>query len=481
MKLVSVRPRLYLINPVNPLVSIINVEENYWNQFRVWKPLSLLVLAGLTPPEWDVTVIDENLKLPDYAAMPRPDLVGVTAFTSQANRAYEVAAEFRARGVPVVLGGIHATMRTAEALERADAVVIGEAETVWAQVLADVRSGALKTTYTGTYANMDTVPFARHDLLPSGYRFGSIQLSRGCPLNCSFCSVSQFNGMRYRHRPVEHCVDEFRKIKEKLVLVVDDNLIGTSRQHIAHAKDLFRAMAKANLGKKWMGQVTINMADDDELLELAAAAGCFGVFIGFESPTREGLDEIGKKFNVQKGRDMRAAVGRIQRAGIMVAGSFVLGLDVDAKGIGRTIARAGIQYGVDLLNVLFMTPLPGTRLWDKMVAEDRIVANQFPDDWKYYTLTFPVANYQNLSWAEMLDEMNQSTDVFYSYWQIARRAVSSLVTSRGLFRPFVTVATNFSFKFNGRIDKRTYQGLDLARGPRSAVRRPEPATQSLIA
>ncbi|MHB8877305.1 MAG: cobalamin-dependent protein, partial [Myxococcaceae bacterium] len=141
------RPRLFLINPFNPLVSITNVKDNYWNQYRVWKPLSLLVLAGLTPPEWEVTVIDENSGMPDYSKMPRPDLVGVTAFTSQANRAYEVSAEFRARGVPVVLGGIHATMRPAEAASRADCVVSGEAETVWAQVLSDARGGTLKPSY----------------------------------------------------------------------------------------------------------------------------------------------------------------------------------------------------------------------------------------------------------------------------------------------------------------------------------------------
>jgi radical SAM superfamily enzyme YgiQ (UPF0313 family) len=460
----TARPRLYLINPINPLVSIINVKENYWNQYRVWKPLSLMVLAGLTPREWDITIFDENVRLQDYASLPRPDLVGITAFTSQANRAYEVAAEFRARGVPVVLGGIHATMRLDEARARADSVVIGEAEAVWGELLEDLRKGALKPTYTGTYADMDRVPPARHDLLPTGYRFGSIQLSRGCPLNCSFCSVSQFNGKRYRCRPVEACVEEFRLIREKLVLVVDDNLIGTSRQHLEHAKTLFRAMAKANLGKKWMGQATINMADDDELLDLARQAGCFGVFIGFESPTAEGLDEIGKKFNLQKNRVMADAVKKIQSHGIMVAGSFVLGLDVDKKGIGRRIAEAGNAFGVDLLNVLFMTPLPGTRLWDKMEEDGRLVANHFPDDWKYYTLTFPVATYAQLSWSEMLQEMNDTNEYFYSYKHIARRALTSMWRSRGLFGPFVTLATNFSFKFNGTIDNNTYKGVDLARG-----------------
>ncbi|MEJ2146471.1 MAG: cobalamin-dependent protein [Acidobacteriota bacterium] len=138
--------RLYLINPTNPLVSIIKVKESRWNRYRVWKPLGLMVLAGLTPPEWEVSIFDENLGIPDYEALPRPDLVGITAFTSQANRAYEVARRFRRRGVPIVMGGIHATMCLDEATERVDSVVTGEAESVWVQVLEDARQGRLGMT-----------------------------------------------------------------------------------------------------------------------------------------------------------------------------------------------------------------------------------------------------------------------------------------------------------------------------------------------
>jgi radical SAM superfamily enzyme YgiQ (UPF0313 family) len=243
--------RLLLINPCNPLVNITN-KKNYWNKYRVWKPLGLLVLAGLTPPEWDITVVDENVSLPDYSHMPRPDLVGVTAFTSQAPRAYEVAAVFRGRGVPVVMGGIHATMRREEAARRVDVVVTGEAESVWTQVLKDAGRGALRPFYAGGQEEMEKTQLARHDLLPTGYQFGAIQTTRGCPLNCSFCSVSAFNGRKYRRRSVEDVVAEFKLIGEKHVLVVDDNLIGTRRDHIARAKDLFRAMIEADLGKEWI-------------------------------------------------------------------------------------------------------------------------------------------------------------------------------------------------------------------------------------
>jgi radical SAM superfamily enzyme YgiQ (UPF0313 family) len=201
--------RLYLINPSNPLVSIVNVKESRWNRYRVWKPLSLMVLAGLTPSDWEIQIIDENLGAPDYAGLPRPDLVGITAFTSQANRAYEVAAHFGRLGVPVVMGGIHATMCREEAMERVDAVVTGEAEDIWPEVLEDAQNGRLQHRYDGGLADIKDVPVARHDLLNGGYACGAIQTTRGCPLNCSFCSVTAFNGAHYRQRPIADVVQEF--------------------------------------------------------------------------------------------------------------------------------------------------------------------------------------------------------------------------------------------------------------------------------
>ncbi|HAU36664.1 MAG TPA: B12-binding domain-containing radical SAM protein [Phycisphaerales bacterium] len=462
--------RLYLINPFNPLVSLANVKASRWNRYRVWKPLGLLVLAGLTPPDWDVTILDENLSLSDYASLPRPDLVGVTAFTSQASRAYEIAAEFRRLGAPVVMGGIHATMCRAEALEHVDSVVTGEAEGVWAQVLSDARAGRLQRTYEGHHVDMADVPPARNDLLSEGYAFGAIQTTRGCPLNCNFCSVSAFNGNKYRHRPIDQVIDEMRSIREKWVLVVDDNLIGINAAHLARAKELFRAMIAADLGKKWIGQVTINMADDEELLDLAVRAGCRGVFIGFESPTAEGLVEVGKKFNLLKGRNFRASVRRIQRHNILVVGSFIMGLDSDEPGIGRRIAQAASSYGVDILNALFLTPLPGTRLWDRMMSEDRIAAKDFPNDWRFYTLGFPTAHYRNFSWSSLVAEMNSCDRRFYSLWRILRRVAENLLRRR---RPLLSLVSNLSYRNNTRLSRVSFGELNLLRdgaSPRATLR-----------
>jgi len=453
--------KLYLVNPSNPLVSIVNVKESRWNRYRVWKPLSLMVVAGLTPAEWEVRIFDENLGIPGYSGLPRPDLVGITAFTSQANRAYEVAAYYRSQGIPVVMGGIHATMCLEEASQHVDAVVTGEAEGIWQEVLKDARNGQLKRRYDGGLADIAKVPIARHDLLGEGYAFGAVQTTRGCPLNCVFCSVTAFNGSLYRQRPIADVVREFQLIREKLVLLVDDNVVGTRAEHLARAKELFRAMGKANLKKEWITQATINFADDEELLALAFKAGCRGIFIGFESSTPEGLIEIGKKFNILKGRDFRASVKRIQRHGITVVGSFILGLDVDKPGIGRHIADVAQQYGIDNLNVLFLTPFPGTHQWDHMKSAERIALNSFPGDWKYYTLTFPVARYKNMSMQGIIDEMISCDRRFYAWPRIIGRIWSALWGGR---KPLISLITSISYRKNIRVNQRTYDSFMSGRG-----------------
>ena len=457
--------RLYLINPNNPLVNLANVQESWWNRYRVWKPLGLLVLAGMTGPEWEVTVFDENVHRQDYSLLPKPDLVGITAFTSQAPRAYELADEFHARGIQVVMGGIHATMCREEALSHVDCVVTGEAEAIWPTVLEHAQHGTLERTYHGEHIDLATMPQARHDLLSEGYAFGSIQTTRGCPLDCNFCSVSAFNGKLYRHRPIADVIQEMKTIREKRVLVVDDNLIGTSKVHIARAKELFRAMIDANLKKEWVCQVTINIADDEELLALAAKAGFTGVFIGFESTTADGLAEVGKKFNNRQDRDFAASVQRIHDHGILTVGSFIMGLDADEPGIGLQIDKTARQYGLDIINVLFLTPLPGTHLWDQMLEQDRIAANDFPKDWGRYTLGFPTARYKNFTAAELAEEMVACDGRFFSRSRILGRLWGSLLGRR---HPLMAMASNLSYRHNSHLARRMFEQMDLVAPERPA-------------
>lgn len=322
----------------------------------------------------------------------------------------------------------------------------------------------MKRVYRGGLVDPEKVPPARHDLLPPGYAFGSIQTTRGCPLNCHFCSVTAFNGRRFRRRPIEHVIEEFKLIKERRVLIVDDNLIGTSKKDVARAKELFRAMIDAKVGKRWIGQVTINMGQDEELLELAAKSGCFGVFVGFESPRDQGLTELNKKFNIPRCRHARTLVRRMQRYGIGVMGAFIFGLDVDKKGVGQRVADAAISYGVDTLNLTFLTPLPGTHLWETMESQGCIAASSFPEDWKYYTLNYPVANYMHLSWAEMISEFTSCFGTFYSYPRILRRSLVALLRTRNILSTATTLVTNLMYRRNLHLDIEAYKSFDVARG-----------------
>ena len=447
---------LYLINPSNPVVGVCVNRSSYWNRFRLWKPLSLMVLAGLTPSDWEISIIDENRAPVDYEVLPRPDFVGITAFTSQAPRAYEVAGWFRDRGVPVVMGGIHATMCLAETSQYVDSVVTGEAESVWTHVLEDVRGGCLKARYDGGRATMDQIVPARHELLSDGYALGSIQTTRGCSLNCSFCSVTEFNGARYRQRPIPEVVEEFKSIPESRVLIVDDNLIGRKPQHVERAKELFRALAEADTGKSWVGQATVNIADDEELLVLAEKAGCVGLFIGFESVAPESPPELGQKSAMFSGRNVPASIERIHRHNMLVAGSFIMGLDSDRPGVGGLIAEAAARYNVDQMNVLFLTPLPGTRLWRQLEEEGRIEMSVFPEDWKYYTLNYPVARYKHLSRGQIIREMSECTSTFYSASNILARLGRSLLARRS---PLIGVVSSLTSRRNSMMYAKLHGAL----------------------
>jgi radical SAM superfamily enzyme YgiQ (UPF0313 family) len=210
--------RLLLVNPVNPARTGLTV-----NRSSRFPPIGLGIVAALTPDHWDIALADENWEPFVYRDA---DLVGVTAFTASANRAYEVAAVYRARGTAVVMGGIHASMRSAEA-------------------------GRLQRVYQGLWPDLSGLPHPRRDLFHPGYMFASVQTSRGCPMDCRFCSVTTFNGRRYRRRPVEDVLDELASLPQKLLFFVDDNIIGYGRESREQALALFLGMVERRLKKWW--------------------------------------------------------------------------------------------------------------------------------------------------------------------------------------------------------------------------------------
>ena len=398
--------KLVLINPRNR----VSLYGDY-----LWEPLAFGYIAAATPPHWEVELIDEQCEgVLDYSAV-RADLVGLTAFTTQAPRAYQIAAQFRARGIPVVMGGIHASLVPHEAERYADALVIGEGEALWPQVTADVEAGRLARRYEAGASGGALLHPDRRIFRKYRYEYVSAQTSRGCPMDCSFCSVTAFNGRLFRMREVDDVVAEVAGIPERDIIFVDDDLNGFSRRAKQRCLELFRAMAAARLDKQWITQVTINFGDDDELPMLARAAGCAGVFIGLESTDTKSLTLIRKDGTSQRrGLDYyRENIARIRRHGIGVVGSFILGIDTqDMDTIVSDILRFAAASDLDGLNPTILTPLPGTRDYARFDAEGRILFKNYPDDWEKYTLAFPVTRMPHVTGAGLMRRYLQLLQYF---------------------------------------------------------------------
>jgi radical SAM superfamily enzyme YgiQ (UPF0313 family) len=398
--------KLVLINPRNR----VSLYGDY-----LWQPLALAYVAAATPKHWEVELIDEQCEgALDYRDV-QADLVGLTAFTTQAPRAYRIAEQFRSRAVPVVMGGIHASLVQEEAARYADALFIGECEQKWPEAIADVERGHLQKTYQGGTTGESLLTPDRSIFGKYRYEYVSAQTSRGCPMDCSFCSVTVFNGRLFRMREIAEVVDEIAAIEARDIIFVDDDLNGFSRKAKQRCMDLFRAMTDARLNKRWITQVTINFGDDDELPALARASGCAGVFIGLESTDTKSLALIRKDGTSQRrGLDYyRENVARIRRQGIGVVGSFILGIDTqNMDTIVSDILNFAEESELDGLNPTILTPLPGTRDYARFDAEGRILFKNYPDDWEKYTLAFPVTSMPNVTGAGLMRRYFQLLQFF---------------------------------------------------------------------
>jgi len=335
--------------------------------------LTLPAVAALTPPDVEVSITDENVEEIDYAEPV--DLVGLTAMTMHAPAAYKIAQRFRARGVPVVMGGIHASLVPEEAKAHVDSVVVGEAEGLWGGIVEDARRGSLRPFYRAQgHPDLSGLPRPRMDLLKAeAYdQVACVQTTRGCPFQCDYCSVSRFFGRTYRTRPVDEVVREVEALGERFVAFVDDNIVGDPR----HARSLFEALMPLRI--KWGSQASLSIAQNPELLRLAAESGCYSLFIGIESLDPENLEGVHKRVNRvdQYERSLRA----IRDHGIMVVGSFILGLDNDDEGVFERTLRFCEKNEIELPVFFILTPLPGTPLYGRMEAEGRILTK----DWEMY-------------------------------------------------------------------------------------------------
>lgn len=381
--------RICLIRPRVGEKKLLGGEEGTWKAARfafnkvsrvklgggsTVPPLALLVLAALTPLDFEITIVDEEIEEIDFDC--DVDVVGITLLTTTAHRGYEIADRFRERGTKVVLGGIHATVLPEEAAQHADAVVIGEAEEVWYQVLADVKAGRLEHFYrSGTSCNMQRMPIPRRDLLSKQAYLTTnlLESTRGCPNRCSFCSIQAVTGNTYRCRPVPEVISDIETLGNPPTVFVDDNIIAEP----TYAKELFKAMIP--LKTMWVGQATLAITADKELLDLAAKSGCKILVIGFESLSAENIRVIGKA-RTNKVTDYREAVKKLHTRGICVAGSFIIGLDNDDTSVFSEIVEFIQKNNIDLPRAGVLTPYPGTHLFKKLDTEGRLIHQ----NWRYY-------------------------------------------------------------------------------------------------
>jgi radical SAM superfamily enzyme YgiQ (UPF0313 family) len=409
----------------------------------VWFPkLSLPVIAAYTPPGWDVALVDEAVQDIDF---DQPcDLVGLSIMTCYAPRAYEIAKEFKKRGKTVVLGGVHPTYCPDEALRYCDAIVCGEAEDLWPQLVADFEAGAMKRMYQmGQFPSLENYTSPQVELLsPDAYMTRQCSFTtRGCHFDCEFCSVSPFNGKTTRRRPVEEVVKELAQIKQwiraelvermrsgsltqalttglRIRLGVEDGTIfafvdDLHNSNRAYCRELWQALKPLNI--KWGCQSTMFLGDDEEMVKLAAESGCVSVFVGMESLDEDCLDETNKPFNRVK--KFEAEIKMFHDHGIMVNPGIVFGFDNDDESVFERAVEFLVKNRVELAYFNVLTPLPGTALYERYNGAGRI----FDRDWAKYDGKHVVFHPSRMSVDQLQEGFYWANHQFYSIPSIWRR------------------------------------------------------------
>jgi len=379
--------------------------------------LAIPTLISLTPAEHEIRVFDENIEDIDYTW--EADLVGISVRTMFAQRAYSISETFRKRGVRTVLGGIHPSMCPEESLQHCDSVVIGEAENTWGQLLKDAENGRLKRQYRADgFADLKTAPVPVRALLKKErYLSDIVQTARGCPFHCEFCSVHAFDGQKIRTRTVEQVIREIKEIKaagvkykkKSSIFFADDNIIANKK----FSRELFLALKPYDIN--WMCQASINISREPELLKLMRESGCGAIFIGFESLSHQALSGMHKGINQRY--DYLEAIKTIQSHGILVHSSFILGSDSDSKASFDELIDF-IQEShllMPLINTL--TPLPGTRLFERLEEEGRILHK----DWRRYDTKHVVFSPSRMSPEELSEGYRKVVREVYSFESILEK------------------------------------------------------------
>jgi radical SAM superfamily enzyme YgiQ (UPF0313 family) len=412
--------RIYLVSPTH-----YNLDGTLHKTTRYWtSALTLPYLKAITPPEHDVVFVDELMQ--DVNLDQPCDVVGITAMGPQIARAYDLAGEFRRRGRKVVLGGTWVTLTAEESLRHADAVVAGEAEAVWPQVLADLAVDRSRGIYRadgwislGALPSIDylSLPLLKREAFRSStlyrmYFHWPVIFSRGCPHPCEYCAVQTYYQRSFRTRPVDDVLQDLRTIQShggNRILFLDDNPIA----HPEKAKELFRAMIPLKV--KWASQSTINMARDPELLDLAARSGCVSLSIGLESINEESLASVHKDFN--QARRFAEDIAKLRRRGIQVIALIMVGLDGDTpESFARTLQFL-VENKVSFLKLFTPCPYPGTKYHADMVQAGRLLDG----NWARYDYGSPLIRPAGMTTEQMMDGFKYVYEGFYSLRSIVRR------------------------------------------------------------
>lgn len=384
---------------------------------RTWQmePLSIARLSAMTPPDIAQEFFDDRLEEIPYGG--DPDLVALSVETYTARRAYQIAARYREQGVPVVMGGFHATLRPEEAAGQADAVVIGEAEAVWPQVVGDALAGRLQARYAAPSpapladARADRSIYATKNYLD----LALVETARGCRYHCEFCSISAFFRAKYRARPIEEVVAEVRALKARNLFFVDDNFAADAER----TRCLLEALAP--LRRRWVAQVALNVAGDEAMLRLMKRSGCSGVLIGFESLDQETLRRMGKGVNLRGADLYTRALDRLRRHGIAVYGTFVFGYDNDTEDQFRRTLDFAVRHGLFFAAFNHLVPFPGTPVYERLRQEGRLVSDPWwlSDGYRFGDVAF---HPRQMSAERLADLCYEYRRRFYALSSIARRA-----------------------------------------------------------
>jgi len=435
-------------------------EDMMSSPFKLQR-VNLPLLAALTPPGHTITIVEEALAPDDINQ--DVDLVGITVMTEFALRAYQIGDAYRRRGVKVVMGGIHPTVLPDEALGHADAVVMGEAEDIWPQLLADAASGRLQSIYrAGKATDVKGLPHPRRDLFPASKVESyapipvGVETSRGCPNDCEFCCIGQTLGQQYRVRPVEEVIAEIEAIDSPHLFFVDDAL-GLNRPA---AKKLFAEMIP--LKRQWLAQGTVSLAEDVELLGLMKRAGCLGLLVGFESVQNGTQNEVSKIKNLQI--DFYEAMQRFHGEGFGILGCFVFGFDYENKDVFDQTFEFIMKSHMDCAQLRILTPYPGTRLYKRLLDEERLFVNDwwlhgFPPD----TLLFqPKA----MTADELIDGYARLNRQAYSFSAMTKRFFGMSPWKRTLFGCKLYAGINLSTRkryFKGLTNPQPFAGVSSSR------------------